>query len=162
MKPAIVIVFSRTGHTRRVGAEIAQRLRCPIAEITEPRTRRGAPGYLRSAFEALFGRMPPIARLDCDLREFSMLVVGTPVWAGHLSSPVRSFLARHRGDVTRLAAFCTMGGRDPVNTFDDIAAVCGKPPLATLAISGRDLNDPGHQAKLDEFVAAIGLLRESD
>jgi len=35
MKPTIVIVFYLTGHTRRVGAEIAQRLGCPIVEISE-------------------------------------------------------------------------------------------------------------------------------
>ncbi len=34
MKPAIV-VYSLTGHTRRIGAEIAQRLGCPMVGISE-------------------------------------------------------------------------------------------------------------------------------
>jgi len=160
VKPAIVVVFSLTGHTRSVGAEIAQRLGCPIVGITEPRSRRGGLAYLRSGFEALFGRLPEIGQIDQNLRDFSLLVVGTPVWVGHASSPVRSFLSRHRSDFGNLAAFCTMGGRDPVNTFTDIASVAGKPPVATLAISDHELASPEQAARLDEFIAAIRALRE--
>ncbi len=160
MKPTIVVVFSLTGHTRRVGAEIAQRLGCPIAEITEPRSRRGALAYLRSGFEALFGRLPQIGQIDQNLRNFSLIVIGTPVWVGHVSSPVRSFLARHRSEIGALAAFCTMGGRDPVKTFTDIASVAGKPPVTTFAISEHELGSPQHAARLDEFIAEIRALRE--
>jgi flavodoxin len=160
VKPAIVVVFSLTGHTRRVGAEIAQRLGCPMVEITEPRPRRGALAYLRSGFEALFGRLPRIKAIDRNLRDFSLLVIGTPVWVGHMSSPVRSFLFRHRGDIGKLSAFCTMGGRDPAKTFTDITSVSGKLPVATLATSEHELGSPQHAARLDEFIAAIRALRE--
>lgn len=160
MKPAIVVVFSLTGHTRRVGAEIAQRLGCPIVEITEPRSRRGALAYLRSGIEALSGRLPQIQPVDQNLRDFSLIVIGTPVWAGHVSSPVRSFLNRYRSEIGVLAAFCTMGGREPGNTFTDIASVAGKPTIATLAASEHALGSPQHTARLDAFIAAIGVLRE--
>jgi flavodoxin len=160
VKPAIVVVFSLTGHTRRVGAEIAQRLGCPMVEITEPRPRRGALAYLRSGFESLFGRTPPIQPIGQNLRDFSLLVIGTPVWVGHVSSPVRSFLSTHRTNIGNLAAFCTMRGRDRGNTFTDIASVAGKPPVATLAISEHELGSPQHAARLDEFIAAIRALRE--
>ncbi len=155
MKPAIVVVYSLTGHTRGVGGEIAQRLGCPMVEITEARSRRGAIAYLRSCFEAVSGRLPQIGRIDRNLRDFPLLVVGTPVWVGHVSSPVRSFLARHRGEIGTLAAFCTMGGRDPANTFGDIASVSGKPLIATMATSQNELGSPQHVAKLDRFVAAL-------
>ena len=160
MNPAIVVVFSLTGHTRRVGAEIAQRLGCPMVEITETHPRRGALAYLRSGFESLFGRTPPIQPIGQNLRDFSLLVIGTPVWVGHMSSPVRSFLVRHRGDIGNLSAFCTMGGRDPAKTFTDITSVSGKLPVATLATSEHELGSQQHAARLDEFIAAIRALRE--
>ena len=160
MNPAIVVVFSLTGHTRRVGDEIAQRLGCTIVEITEPRPRRGSLAYLRSGFEALFGRLPRIKPIDQNLRDFSLLVIGTPVWVGHMSSPVRSFLSTHRGDIADLAAFCTMGGRDPAKTFTDVAAVAGRLPVATLATSEHELGSPQHAAGLDGFIATIRAQRE--
>ena len=155
MKPAIVVVFSLGGHTRRTGAEIAGRLGCQMLEISEPRRRHGALAWLRSGLEALFRILPVIEPIDRDLREFSLVVVGTPVWVGHVSSPVRSFLARHRGEIRSLAAFCMMGGHDPVNTFSDIASACGKMPLATLAVSERDLDTPQYAARLGTFLAAL-------
>jgi len=87
-------------------------------------------------------------------------VIGTPVWVGHMSSPVRSFLSTHRSDIADVAAFCTMGGRDPAKTFTDVASVVGKRPVATLATSERELGSPQHVARLDEFIAAIRALRE--
>lgn len=155
MKPALVVVFSLSGHTRRVGAEIARGLACPLVEISEPRPRRGAFAFLRSGFEALFRVLPPIEPVGRDLREFSTVVIGTPVWVGHVSSPVRSFLARHCGQIQSLAAFCTMGGRDPGNTFADIASVCGKPLLATAAIAERELDTPDYAGRLEGFLAAM-------
>jgi flavodoxin len=160
VKPAIVVVFSLTGHTRRVGTEIAQRLGCPIVEISEPRPRRGGLAYLRSGFEALFGRLPPIGQIDQNLRNFSLIVIGTPVWVGHVSSPVRSFLSTHRSDIADLAAFCTMGGRDPGSTLTDIASITGKPTVATLTAREHELGSPQHTARLDAFIAAIGVPRE--
>lgn len=155
MKPAIVVVYSLTGHTRGVGGEIAQRLGCPMVEITEARHRRGATAYLRSCFEAVSGRLPQIGQIDRNLRDFPVLVIGTPVWVGHVSSPVRSFLARHRGEIGALAAFCTMGGRNPANTFADIAFASGKAPIAMLATSQAELGSPQHAAGIDRFVAAL-------
>ncbi|MGQ0577957.1 MAG: flavodoxin family protein [Betaproteobacteria bacterium] len=160
MKSAIVVVFSLSGNTRRVGAEIAQRIGCPIVEIAEARSRRGALGYLCSGFEALSGRLPQIQPVDQNLGSFSVIVIGTPVWVGHVSSPVRSFVSRHRSEIGALAAFCTMGGRDPGNTFADIASVAGKALVTTLAASEHELGSPQHAARLGEFIAAIGVLRE--
>jgi len=131
-----------------------------MVEITEPRPRRGVLAYMRSGFEALFGRLPRIKAIDRNLRDFSLLVIGTPVWVGHMSSPVRSFLLRHRGDIGNLSAFCTMGGRDPAKTFTDITSVSGKLPVATLATSEHELGSQQHAARLDEFIAAIRALRE--
>jgi flavodoxin len=158
----VVVVYSLTGHTRGIGAEIAQRLDCPIVEITEPRPRRGGFAFLRCAFEALFARLPEIARIDRDLRDFSLLVIGTPVWAGHVASPVRSFLVRHRGEMRSVAAFCTMGGGNPAGTFTDIASACGKTPVATLAISEHELRASRYSPRLDAFVAGISARREGE
>lgn len=159
MKPAIVVVYSRTGHTRRVGAEIASRLGCTLAEIREPRARQGLLGALRSGYEAVFARTPAIEPLRENLRDFGVVAVGTPVWAGRVSAPVRSFLRRYRGDIGALAAFCTMGGHDAANTFGNIEAITGKPPVAVLALAETEIGES--QAKLDAFVDSVRAAGEA-
>ena len=115
--------------------------------------------YMRCAFEALAGRLPEIEEFPRNLREYPLIVVGTPVWAGHVASPVRSFLAQHRNEIGTLCAFCSMGGRDPAKTFADIGVVSGKRLTATLAISEQELAAPEYAARLDGFVAAIRALQ---
>jgi flavodoxin len=160
MTSALVVFFSRSGTTRRVANDIASRLACPIAEITEPKPRRGAIAYMRSAFEALAGSWPEIGKFPHNLREFPLIVVGTPVWAGHLASPVRSLLALRRHELKTLSAFCTMGGLDPGKTFEDIRLVSGKNLAATLAMSERELASSEYAAKLDTFIAALRGLQQ--
>ena len=159
MTPTLVVFFSRSGKTRRVAQDMASRLACPLVEIVEPTSRAGAIAYLRSGFEALSGRLPEIGALARNPSDYPLIIVGTPVWAGHVASPVRSFLARHRNRIGTLCAFCTMGGRDPAKTFTDIASVSGKSLAATLAMSGRDLAAPGYAARLDTFVTAVRALQ---
>ena len=161
MNEALVVVFSWSGNTRRVGSDIAQRLKCPMVEITEVRKREGGLAYLRSIYEVLTGRLPELEKFSRNLREFPLLVVGTPVWAGHVSSPMRSFLAAHREDGGMLCAFCTMGGRDPGSTFSEIAMVSGKVLGATLALSEREQGSPEYSVRIDEFTATIRSLPHS-
>lgn len=160
MKSALVVLYSLSGQTRRLGAQIAQRLDCPMVELDELRPRRGVIGYLRCGFDTLFARLPQIAPVERNLREYSMVVIGTPVWMGHVSSPVRRFLMRHRDAIGTLAAFCTMGGSDPARVFADIASAGGQPLVATLAVSRHELGSAQHAAQLERFMAALGARRE--
>jgi flavodoxin len=155
VKRIIVVIYSLTGHTRRVGAEIAQRLHCPLVEISDQRPRKGVLGFVRSALEALFSRTPAIREIDRNLADFDAVVVGTPVWAGHLCSPVRSFLTLHRPHIRALAAFCTMGGTTPANTFLDITSTAGRAPIATLALRKKALGSTSARSELERFVAAV-------
>jgi flavodoxin len=159
MTPALVIFFSRSGTTLRLANDIASRLGCPIGEITEPNPRKGAIAYMRSGYEALAGRLPEIQKIPCNLPEYPLIVLGTPVWAGHVASPVRSFLTQHRNEIGTLCAFCSMGSRDPGKTFADIGAVSGKQLAATLAMSERELVSPEYAAKLNTFVVALRALQ---
>lgn len=48
-----VIYYSRSGNIRRIAQALAEALRCDLEEITEPKSRSGLLGYMRSAMEAL-------------------------------------------------------------------------------------------------------------
>ena len=45
-----------------------------------------------------------------DLSEYALVVVGTPIWAARLSSPVRTYLSQQRESLERVAFFCTQAG----------------------------------------------------
>ncbi|MGZ3295282.1 MAG: flavodoxin family protein [Xanthobacteraceae bacterium] len=113
----LVVFYSRSGKTRRVAEALAEALKCDLEEITEPKPRTGFLGYLRSLLEARRKRPSIIAPNKHDVLSYDLVVIGTPVWAWSLSSPVRAYLMTTAGQLPDVAFFCTLGGKGSESTF---------------------------------------------
>lgn len=155
MPAPLVVFFSRTGHTRRIAYEIAAALDADIGEIHEPGDRRGLLGYLRSSVEAVFGMTPRLSPDRLDLRQRPLVIVGTPIWFWNIASPVRSFLLGHRTRMGRVAFFCTFGGSGERRVLRDLRSLCGRAPVATLALTERQCAAGAHDDELARFVARL-------
>ena len=155
MSRILVVYFSRTGTTGRVAEQVAQALHGEACAITEASSRLGPLGYVRSLWEASTGRDATIQPLRCDPSEADLLVIGTPIWGWHLSSPVRSFVRRHRAAMRHCAFFCTQGGSGSEAAFAELRQLAGQAPLATLALSDAEVADGSGRAKFDAFVATL-------
>src|SRR5512146_242084 len=94
---ALVAFYSRTGVTRLIAHQLARRLGADLLHIRDVRPRDGMLGYMRSALEAMHVTLPEIAHSVIDPSDYELVVLGTPVWASHVSSPVRRFLHDHAG-----------------------------------------------------------------
>ncbi len=42
--------------------------------------------------QAMFGMKPAIQELSKNIKEYDVLILGTPIWAGTIAAPVHSFL----------------------------------------------------------------------
>jgi flavodoxin len=151
----LVVYFSRTGHTRRVAEQLAVALGATLCPITEARSREGVFGYLRSLTEAAFGLDGPIGKSTHDPAQFDLVVIGTPIWGWHLSSPVRAFVRRHHAAIRPCAFFCTMGGSGSNAAFAELSKLVGLAPLATLAVTDNDIDRGRAAPKVERFVAAL-------
>jgi flavodoxin len=152
MAKFLVVYFSRTGYTRRVAEEVAAALGAELEALREPRDRKGFFNYMRSGREALTKRQAPIEPMVQDPAEFELVVLGTPVWAGHVSSPMRTYVAEHGRDFRSVAIFCTQHSSGADKVFRELAALVGKEPIATLAFNDRAITRAGHQDDLLRFV----------
>jgi flavodoxin len=151
----LIVYYSRSGTTKRVAEELAERLGCDIDGITEPHGRGGLLGYLRSGYEAKGGKRPSINPPGRDPSQYDLVVVGTPVWGGNVSSPVRSYLSQHGEGIRSVAFFCTMGGSDPGRTFPEMEACSGRKPVETLALQGGRIESEDAKAKVKAFADAL-------
>ena len=69
--------------------------------------------------------------------EYDTLFVGTPIWGGHISTPVKSFLTSYDFAGKKILPFCTHGGSGTAQSANDIRAVCPKAEiLQSLPIYG--------------------------
>jgi len=154
-KKTLLVYYSRTGVTRKVAEEIAQALKCDVEELQDVRSRRGLFGWLRSGFEAAQKKCPDIKPVTRDLTEYNLVIVGTPVWASTMASPLRTWLSRNVRKFEKVALFCTMGGSDSGHTFPDIGVYCDADSLAELALRKNEVALGQHSQRVRDFVAKL-------
>lgn len=156
-KARILVVFhSRTGTTRRVAQAIADSLKADIEEIVDRKKRTGPFGYLGAGRDALRRRLTPIGEPARDPSDYDFVVVGTPIWVGRMSSPVRTYLDRHRGRFAAAGYFCTCGGKNnDAALFADMAEVSGCIPRAVLAVTDAEEAKGAEWEKVRAFEESV-------
>ena len=158
---ALVVYYSRTGTTRRLAEAVAKALQADIEPIIDRTRRSGIIGYLRSVAESLQKRGASIEPMKTDPRSYDLVVIGTPIWAWSVSSPVRSYLAANRGLLPNVAFFCTMGGQGNERSFEEMKAIAGKAPIASCAVTARDVASEAYGPRIAQFVEQLKVLHLS-
>lgn len=151
----LVVYYSRSGITRKLAHAISEELHCDLEEITERQNRTGPLGYVRSIVEAQQKRPADIQPLKRDLRSYDLVIVGTPVWAWSVSSPVRAFLANGREHLADVAFFCTCGASGQQRAFAQMQGIVGKVPRATLSFTQREIEANRFRERIAAFVSAL-------
>jgi Flavodoxin len=153
----LVVFYSRSGTTRRIAMRLSAALDAGIEEIAESGSRDGFLGYWRSAIEARRQHLPNILPARNDPSSFDLVVIGTPVWAWSVSSPVRSYLSANKDRLPAVAFFCTLGGAGSETAFAQMQGIVCKAPRATCAITAREVATGGDGPKLANFAEALRM-----
>ncbi|HEY8553481.1 MAG TPA: flavodoxin domain-containing protein [Burkholderiales bacterium] len=153
----LVVVYSRTGWTHRAGEEIARECGAELRVIEDVNSRRGLFGYWRSIQDARKARQPAIKPMSLDLRPYDLVILGAPVWAGHMAAPMRSFIRRHKEELRRVAVFCTMRGSGADRALEEMAQALGRAPIARLALKDSEIKK-GASAQIRDFLGIAGAL----
>jgi len=127
----LVVYYSRSGITRQVAEALARELGADLEEIAEPAKRAGVWGFLKSGREAFMKITPEINPGQRQPSDYDLVIVGTPVWANTMASPVRAWLTAHGSSLGKAAFFCTTASSGGEKAPRDMAALAGKNPLAT-------------------------------
>jgi flavodoxin len=151
----LVVSYSRTGNTRRLARALARALGADHEEIRDRADRAGIAGYLRCGLEALLEASTEIGPPKHDPAGYDLVVVGTPVWATSVSSPVRTFLWLERQRLPAVAFFATLGGAGSERAFGQMRALAGKAPAATLAVRESDLARGVPAERVARFAEAL-------
>ena len=87
-----VYYLTRTGRSKKVAEELAERYETKAQEIADDVDWQGAMGYLKAGYEAFKNETRP-ARYNKPASDEELILV-FPVWAGTFPPAVRSFLAK--------------------------------------------------------------------
>jgi flavodoxin len=147
----LVVFYSRSGNTGRVAEEIRDRLECDIEEIVDTKNRSGVLGFLRSGRDARNQKLTVLKDIINDPSKFDLLVIGTPMWGGHVSAPVRTYIHQNQANFKNVAFFCTANGNKFDGAFNDMKELCRVAPVGTLGVRAKEVKDGSYKSKVAEF-----------
>lgn len=151
----LVVFYSRTDNTRKVAEEISSVLECDIEEIIDTKKRSGPLGYIRSGRDASSGKLTILKDAVNDPSQYDLLIIGTPLWAWHVSTPVRTYIHMNQAKFKDVAFFCTAGGESFDGAFSDMEELSGKSPLAAMGVRANEVKDESYKSKVIEFTKKL-------
>jgi len=152
---ALVVYYSRSGKTKQVATEIAKELQCDSEELVDTVNRSGIFGWINSGRQARAGALTKLMPIKNDPSKYDIVIIGTPVWASSMSTPVKTYIAENKDRLKNVAFFCTEGGRGDDKTFNSMAEASSKKAIATLAIKTADFSSGDYKEKVKKFVSGM-------
>jgi len=162
----LVAWYSNSGTTTVVAERIAALLGAELDSIEESNARprmvvtgdkseASSGAMTKAGMAAVFGIGSSIVETRKAPSDYDLVVVGTPVWCGSLTPPVRTYLSRHRKTLPRVAFFCTAGDPAKFRAFEQMRKIAGKEPVATLAVKSDDARTDACAGAISAFVSQL-------
>jgi flavodoxin len=151
----LVVYYSRTGTTKKIGEEIAKKLKTESEEIIDTVDRNGAKGYLYAGRDAMKRNLTKLKRMKTNPVDYDLVIVGTPIWAWNVSAPVRTYLTAFKGKFKKVAFFCTMGGSGAEKAFKEMGEVINLDPIANFSLTTKEVIADSYQKKIEEFIKEL-------
>jgi len=151
----LVVYYSRTGHTKKIGDMIADALKGETDEIVIPKSLLGIIGWFLAGKYASRKEVPKIEPPKNDSASYDLVIIGTPIHSWTLSGPVRTYLRENKNKFKKVAFYCTCGGMGMERAFDEMEKECGQKPVATLVVREKELKKGDYTKKIKKFISKL-------
>lgn len=133
----LVAYYSRTGTTGRLAKALARWLDADCDPITADGRYEGALGFGRAYLAGLMQDPCPI-HAQRDPIAYDHIIIGGPVWGGHVPSPLRQYLTNPVVASRLVGAFCT-GWRiaDSTGFFGEVERLVGHRRFRSCSLARR-------------------------
>ena len=158
----LVVYYSLSGNTARVARDIARLARADIEVLRDfdREPRLGFLGYVKAVMDALRGKPGRLGSVACEPRNYSLVIIGTPVWAGCMTPAVRAYLERFKADLTHVAFFVTSGNTNASKVVLPMEAIVGHKAEAFVGFDAAGLAD--QRICGDRIATFLQTLRQVD
>jgi len=157
----LVAYYSRTENTKRVAEALAENLNADVEAIMSDTKDKGMGRLAMQGFLRVHAK---IAQTTKDAASYDVVVIGSPVWAGKMSSPIRTYLAKNKNKFTSVAFFCTHGNQSSEGSakmLESMETLSGKKAAAVLDVAANDVESGAYVEKVKRFAAALLELSSS-
>jgi len=152
----LVVYYTRTGTTKKVGEAIAKGLKADSEEIIDLKNRKGALGYFISGKDALQKKLTKIKPVKRDPKKYSRIIIGTPVWGSNMAPAIRTYLTHNKLDGKKVNFFCTAEGSGMVGAIARMEELVPKAKIGgNLAVFAKDVKSGKYKEKVKEFIDVL-------
>ncbi len=152
----LVVYMTISGHSKNIATQIAKDLKADVEGISEKTSRKNPFGFIRSGFESATKKCPSINVPKKKVKIYDLVIFVSPIWAGKLSSPVRSYLKNYTVGIKATALFVNHAAK--ANGYEtaqaDFEAMVGKKALAFGTVCSAAGED-AIKASVDKFVKSL-------
>ncbi|KZX12384.1 flavodoxin family protein [Methanobrevibacter oralis] len=149
----LVVYYSRSNVTRKIAEMIREKLDCDIEEITDAGKYGGKIGYMKGGFDATTGKTTKINEITKNPSDYDLVIVGTPIWASNMATPVYSYLIKYSDQINDIAPFCTCISGGYEKTLEKIKEITKKQPKSEMYLTRKDIKNPIE--KINNFIEKI-------
>lgn len=155
----LVVYYTRTGNTKQVADFIHAALESDLLELktVEPYPELYSDILVQAQSELNAGYRPQLSTEVENWDAYEVIIVGHPIWHGHVPPPVQSFIAGYDFSGKTMAHFCTHGGSGVAQSRSDISRLCPHATLLeSLAVSGSSAGNAGNS--VTDWLRKIGVI----
>jgi len=158
---AAVVYFSLEGDTKFVAEKIAGELDAvtiPLVPVKEYPTGKFSK-YFWCGKSATFREKPKLRPYQFNANDYDLIILGTPIWAGTFTPPLRSFLRKNRLSGKNVALFASCSGGPTEKCFEQLHK---EMPDCTVLATLRVINpikqaDPENNERIIDFCNKLKL-----
>lgn len=115
-----IVYYSLFGTNEKIARQLAGMLDLPLYRIEDVAARKGLFGFIRSGYESTHRKCPQIRPIDDYQPDPEHVVLLSPIWAGRISSPMRTFLTQYSGKFSTFSLILTR--TDLKNRYEEMIA----------------------------------------
>lgn len=150
----LIVCYSRSGITKEVAETLQKKLDCDIEEITDNDHYKGIIGWLKGGFNAASNRYSEIDEVKYSPIKYDLTIIGSPVWASRLATPVSTYINKYRNEFTKVAGFLTCNSGGYEEAFKDMEIKTKKTLKTKMVLTKSDF-EQDYNKKIDKFVESI-------
>ena len=109
----LIVYYSLEGNTELIAGKISKYLEADVIRLIPKKDfpKGNIKKYIWGGKSATFGEKPKLEEYSFVVDEYDAIIIGTPIWAGTFSPPIKTFLTDNKISGKDIYLFtCSLGG----------------------------------------------------
>ncbi len=156
----VIVYYSLEGNTDFTAKKIAEKTGADLLRL-EPEKAYPDSGFRKFFWggkSAVMAETPALRPYAFDPAAYERVIFGSPVWAGNMTPPLRTFIRENDLGGKRFAVFACESGSGAEKAFAKMKALLGVGAFDAelILIDPKSKPNDNNDAKIDAFCAALG------